>query len=253
MSEPISADLQRVLRRLKLSPMLATLPERLLLARQQKIPHQDFLELVLADEVARRESAAAQLRAKRAQLDPAETLENWDDTAEVTFDKELLAELCTLRFLETGHHVLILGQVGVGKSFIANALGHIACRRGHSVFADRTDKILKCLKQGRLDNSHEAELRKLIRVDLLVLDDFGLDALDRQESRDLYDVITERHRAGSIVITSNRDPDEWLATFSDPLRAQSAIDRLKNNAYDLIVEGDSYRKRLKPQKGKATA
>ena len=93
---------------------------------------------------------------------------------------------------------------------------------------------------------YEAELRKLLAVDLLIVDDFGLDAMDATESRDAYEILIERHRAGSMIVTSNRGPDEWLATFADPVRAQSAIDRFTSNAYDLVIEGESYRARLKP-------
>jgi DNA replication protein DnaC len=245
-SEVISPDLKNVLRRLKLSRLLDTLPERFTLARQQKMTHQDLLLLALQDEVTRRESQATTLRAGRAQLDPKAQLENWDATAQVTFDQTLLNELASLRFLESHHHVLIVGPVGVGKTFLAHALGHIACRRGHSVLALSADKALKALRHARLTNSHEAELRKLLAADLLILDDFCLDHMDAQESRDAYEILIERHRAGSVIVTSNRGPDEWLATFADPLRAQSAVDRFANNAYDLVIEGDSYRSRLKP-------
>lgn len=244
--DPISTDLKTVLRRLKLSRLLDTLPERLTLARQQKMPHQEFLLLVLTDEVSRRDGLAATLRAQRASLDPAAQLEHWDATAKVTFDRTLLNELATLRFLETHHHVAIVGPVGVGKTFLAHALGHIACRRGYSVLALRTDRMLKTLKHARLTQSHEAELRKLLAIDLLLLDDFGLDAMDAQESRDAYDIFLERDRAGSMIVVSNRGPDEWLATFSDPVRAQGAIDRFTSSAYDLVIEGESYRTRLKP-------
>lgn len=245
-ADAISKDLKAVLRRLKLSPMLDTLPERTALARQQKMPHQEFLLLLLSDEVSRRDSIAAITRAKRGRLNPHDRIENWDETAKVTFDRHLLNELVSLRFLEQHYHVAIVGHVGVGKTFIAHALGHIACRLGHSVFAGRADRMLKTLKHARLTNSHEVELRKLLAVDLLIIDDFGLDAMDVQESRDAYEILTERHRAGSVVVTSNRGPDEWIATFSDPIRAQSAIDRFTSNAYDLVIEGESYRSRLKP-------
>ena len=99
----------------------------------------------------------------------------------------------------------------------------------------------KTLKHARLDNSYEQELRKLLAINLLILDDFGLDAMDPIESRATYEVLLERHRSGSIVVTSNRDPDEWLATFADPVRAHSAIDRFTSHSYDLIIEGESYR------------
>ncbi len=244
--DPISADLKTVLRRLRLSRVLDTLPERLTLVRQQPLPHQDFLLLILTDEVTRRDSLAATLRAQRAGLDPGAQLEHWDATAHVTFDRALLAELVTLRFLATHHHVALVGPVGVGKTFLAHALGHIACRRGHSVLALRTDALLKTLKHARLTQSHEAELRKLLAVDLLILDDFALDAMDPQESRDAYEVFLERDRAGSLIVASNRGPDEWLATFADPVRAQSALDRFTSRAYDLVIEGESYRTRLKP-------
>jgi DNA replication protein DnaC len=245
-TETISPDLRTILRRLKLGRMLDTLPERLAVARSQKMAPQDFLLLVLGDEASRRDSLAATLRAQRAHLDPAMQLEAWDDTAKVSFDRSLLNELISLRFVEQHRHVTVVGPVGVGKTFVAHALGHIACRRGMSVLAVCADQMLKTLKHARLDNSHDAELRKLIAVDLLIVDDFALDALDAVESRDTYDVLTERHRAGSVVVTSNRGPDEWLTTFADPLRAQSAIDRFTNNAYDLVIDGESYRSRLKP-------
>jgi DNA replication protein DnaC len=246
-TDVLSPDLRSVLRRLKLSRLLDSLPERVTLARQQKIPPSDFLLLVLSDEVARRDSQAATLRAQRAHLDPAMQLENWDPTAKVTFDQQLLNELVTLRFLEAHAHVAVVGPVGVGKTFLAQALGHIACRRGYSVLALRADRLLKTLKHARLDQTYEAELRKLIAIDLLLVDDFGLDAMDPNESRDAYEIFTERHRAGSMIVTSNRGPDEWLATFADPVRAQSAIDRFTSNAYDLIIEGESYRPRQKPR------
>jgi DNA replication protein DnaC len=249
--DAIAPELRTILKRLKLSKMLDTLPDRLALARAQKMPHQDLMLLVLGDEASRRDGLAATLRAQRAHLDPDMQLERWDNTAKVTFDKALLNELVSLRFLAAHAHVAIVGPVGVGKSFLAHALGHIATRRGAQVLALRADKMLKTLKHSRLDNSHEAELRKLIAVDLLIVDDFGLDAMDAQESRDAYEILTERHRAGSMIVTSNRGPDEWHATFHDPVRAQAAIDRFTSAAYDLVVDGESYRSRQKPRLSKS--
>lgn len=246
-TDSISPDLKTVLRRLKLSRVLDTLPERLTLARQQKLPPHDLLLLILSDEVARRDSLGVTLRVQKARLDPTMVLEAWDSTAKVTLDRTLLNELASLRFLDAHAHVAIVGPVGVGKTFWAHALGHVACRRGHSVLALRTDRMLKTLKHARLDGSYEAELRRLIAVDLLILDDFALDAMDAVESRDIHELLTERARSGSIVVTSNRGPDEWLPTFADPVRAQSALDRFTSNSFDLVIEGESYRARQKPR------
>ena len=247
----VSPELKAILRRLKLSPMLDTLPERVALARQRKMPHQDFLELVLADEVTRRDSKSAVMRAHKANLDPNMVVDRWDESSGVTFDHELWSELTTLRFLEDANNILIMGPVGVGKTFMANALGNIACRRRNSVLMLRADRMLKRLKAARLDASHEVELRKLIRVDLLIVDDFALHQLDSVETQDVYDIVVERHRRAATIVTSNRSPDEWLATMADPLLAQSAIDRLQSAAYELVVEGESYRRRQKPQRKSA--
>lgn len=182
-------------------------------------------------------------------LEPDCQLERWDATARVSFDRALLNELAALRFLDVHHHVAIVGAVGVGKTFLAHALGHLACRRGYSVLALGADQMLTTLRHARLTQTHEKEMRTLLAVDLLILDDFGLDAMDAQESRDTYELMVERHRAGSMIVTSNRGPDEWLATFADPVRAQAAIDRFTSNAYDLVIDGESYRARLKPSWG----
>ena len=217
-ADVISPELKTVLRRLKLSRMLDTLPERLALARQQKMPHQDLLLLALSDEATRRDGQAAKLRADRARLEPDCQLERWDETAKVEFDRALLNELASLRFIESHHHVAVVGSVGVGKTFLAHALGHVACRRGYSVLAIGADAMLKSLKHARLTQSHEKELRALLAVDLLIVDDFGLDAMDAQESRDAHEIILERHRAGSFP----RPPRLLSRTLKGPHGASAA-------------------------------
>jgi DNA replication protein DnaC len=246
LTDPISADLKQILRALKLGKLLDTLPERLTLARQQQLPHADFLELVLADEVSRRDTNSAALRARAAGLDPSMRLDTWDPTAAVRFDQQLWNELTSLRFLDGPHGVLILGPVGVGKTHLASALGHIAVRRRVSVHMTRADKLFKRLKAARLDNSVEAEMRRLAHVQLLIIDDYCLQSLDATETADFYEVCVERHQRTSTVVTSNRGPDEWLALMADPLLAQSAVDRLTSTAHELVVEGESYRRRQRP-------
>jgi DNA replication protein DnaC len=139
-----------------------------------------------------------------------------------------------------------MGPVGVGKTFLATALGHAAVRRRYSAHFERCDRLLKRLRASRLDNSHDIEMRKLLRVDLLIVDDFALQPLDALDTADVYELIVERHRAAATIVTSNREPVEWLGYMADPLLAQSAIDRLQSAAHELVLDGESYRQRQKP-------
>ncbi len=246
-SPVINPELIIALKRLKLGRIAETLPERLVLADKQQITFDDLLLLVLTDEIARRDSAAASARAHDAGLDPVMRLELWDKTAKVTYDKRMLAELVSLRFLEAHRHVVVLGPVGVGKTFVSQALGHIACRHGYHVRFTRADEMLRTLRQSRFDNSRDAEMTELTSVDLLVLDDFALEPMSKEESRDVYQLFLERTGRASMIVSSNRDTAEWLAMFDDMLLAQSAVDRFKNAAYDFVIEGESYRPRLKPK------
>lgn len=243
---PLLPELTATLRRLKLGQLVDTLPERLALATTNKLSHAEFLQIVLADEVTRRDTTSAGRRARTAGLDPTMTLAGWDPTAAITYDRAVWDELCSLRFLDTANNAIVMGPVGVGKTFLATALGHIAVRRRRSVHFERADQLFKRLRVARLDNSIDAELRKLLRVDLLIVDDFALASLDATATSDFYETVVERHRRASTIITSNRDPSEWLALMTDPLLAQSAVDRLASAAYELVVDGQSYRDRQRP-------
>lgn len=242
----VSSELRDVMKQLRLGQLLTTLPERLTLAEKESLPIEDFLLALFTDEVERRHGAAASRRADAAGLDPDMVFERWDKSAKVTFDRRVLQELSALRFVEAHRNVVILGPVGVGKTFVASALGHVACRSGFNVRLHRADDLLRLLRQSRLDNSREALMVELSTVDLLIIDDFALEPMTRDESRDVYQLFVERTARAATIITSNRDTSDWLALFDDPLLGQSAVDRFKNNAYDLIIDGESYRSRLKP-------
>ena len=192
-TDPVSADLKKVMRQLKLGRMLDTLPERLILARQQHLSHAAFLELVLADEATRRDTSSAARRARDAGLDPAMHLETWDESAAVRYDHTLWTDLTSLRFLDGPHGALLLGAVGVGKTHLATALGHIAVRRRIPTLMLRADAMFKRLKASRLDNSTEAEMRRLAQVRLLIIDDFALQPMDATATADFYELVVARH------------------------------------------------------------
>lgn len=243
----VSPELRTALKRLKLGYLADVLPERLVLADKQGMAFDELLLVLLSDEIGRRDSTAATRRAEAASLDPDMILERWDKSAKVHYDKRVFAELTSLRFLESHRHVVVLGPVGVGKTFLASALGHIACRHGYNVLFRRADELLRKLRQSRLDNSRAAVMAELCAVDVLVIDDFALEPMSREESRDVYELFVERTGRASTIVTSNRDTAEWIPMFEEVLLAQSAVDRFTNSAYDLVIDGESYRPRLKPK------
>lgn len=247
MTTPINPDLITALKRLRLGRILDNLADRIVLAERDGTPFQDLLLTLLVDEIERRANNAASMRARDAGIDPDMVFERWDKTAKVTYDKRMLQELMSLRFIEAKRNAVVLGPVGVGKTFVACALGHLACRAGFSVRFERGDGMLRRLKQSRMDNSRDAVMTELTTIDLLIIDDFALEPMTREESRDVYQLFVERNARFPTVITSNRDTAEWLSAFDDTLLAQSAVDRFKNNAYDLVIDGESYRARLKPK------
>ncbi|UPW04731.1 IS21-like element helper ATPase IstB [Rhodococcus pyridinivorans] len=245
-NEPVGTDLVRLLKALKLGALADALPERAALARQHKLSHIGFLEVLLADEVNRRESRSATLRATKAGLDPAMVFDAWNALDDLRYDRTLLGDLTSLRFLDAHQCAIILGPVGVGKTHLATALGHMAIRRRRSVLFARSDKLFTRLRAARLDNSVDAEIRRLTAIDVLIIDDFALRSLDATETSDFYELIVERHRKKTTIVTSNREPSEWLTMTADTLLAQSAIDRLTSTAHTLIIEGPSYRQRTRP-------
>ena len=239
-------DLGPLLRRLKLGQILPTLPERVALARRDRIDYLDFLEIILSDEALRRDSKRLSTRLAKAGFEQLCALEDFDWSAEIILDRRLVDAVFSLEFIRRSEHVIFVGPVGVGKSFLAQALGYAAVKAGHSARFARADRYFREMAQARLDGTVTRTFRSYVAPDLLILDDLGLRRFTDQQSLDLYELVIARHRTASFAITSNRSVEEWLGLFSDPLQANSALDRLANSAYQVVIEGESYRRRLSP-------
>jgi DNA replication protein DnaC len=239
------------LKALRLSGILDTLEVRNQQAVQQKMSYLEFLGLVLHDEFERRENKKLRLRIRKANFQGDRTLETFDfNRPSLKINQGQLFDLATCRFIEEKVNCLIVGPTGVGKSHLASALGHKACRCGYDVLSMPFSRMVAQLWAGRADGSYDRKLQNFLRPNLLILDDFGLKPMVPPADEDLYELITERYERGSILITSNLDFSEWGQVFPNPVLGAAAIDRLRHEAHRVIIEGDSYR-RPKPLPGEA--
>ena len=228
--------------------MAATLPERIALARPEQLDYASFLEIIRSDEVNRRAQRRIDLWLSGAGFEETCRPEDFDWSASITLDRRLLDAVFSMEFLDKHEHVLLVGPAGVGKSFLAQALGYSTVRAGHTVRFIHADDFFKAMAQARVDNSVDRTFRSFLSPDLLILDDLGLHRLTPQQSADLYELVLNRHRASSFVITSNRAVDEWLSLFDDPILGNGALDSLANASCQIVIEGASYRERLSPHR-----
>ena len=239
-------QLESHLRSLKLFGMLETLEVRLSQASAGELGYVELIEVLCADETTRRDAAGLERRLRAAHFEQAATIEDFDFTYNPAIPAATIRDLATLRFLEAGESLILHGPVGVGKSMIAQALGHAACRRGHTAVFTKTSRLLADLAGGHADHSFSARLRRRwAKPALVVFDDFAMRDFTLAQADDLYELITDR--AGkSNIFTANRSAQDWYTLFPNPVVAESILDRVVNGAHHLHMDGRSYRPVKRP-------
>jgi DNA replication protein DnaC len=244
-------QLETTLRTLKLSGMLDTLDARLAQADAGELGYVEFLQSLCEDEVSRRDAAGIIRRVRAAHFETTCAIEDFDFKYNAKTPTARIRDLATLRFIEAGESVVLHGPVGVGKTMIAQSLGHLACRRGYNVAFTKTSRLLADLAGGHADRTWEARLRRWARPDLLVLDDFAMRSFTPTQSDDLYELVTER--AGkSLIATANRAATDWYSLFPNAVVAESILDRVVNSAHHIFMDGKSYRPNTRPGTSEAS-
>jgi DNA replication protein DnaC len=229
------------LRALKLSAMVLTLDVRATQAVERNLAPAEFLALLLDDELERRTQQRLARRLAQSGCSPQKTLAHFDFTAAPGINRTIVQELSTCAFIARHENLLLCGPSGVGKSHLANALACEALKRDFRVLSRPMHRLLADLHTARGNGSYRRLMMRVLTVDLLVLDDFGLQPLPVQGAQDLYEIINERYERHSVIITSNRSLEEWGEVFGNDLLASAGLDRLTHHAHTLVIRGQSYR------------
>lgn len=241
-----NAALQTQLKSLKLSGMAEGLDLRLIEAGQNQLGYSEFLSMLLADELEKRNHRRFKRLIHQAGLIQDQTLESFDFTFNPSIPAALIRELATGRFLEKGSNIFFIGPTGTGKTHLAKAIAHAVCRKYLSVRFFTFQQFFEFLSASDLNNRLSKFMKQLIKTDLIIIDDFAFKKLNDRQSEYFYAIVNERYTVKSMILTSNRALVDWNGIFPDPLIANTILDRLAHNAYQITMKGESYRKHLRP-------
>jgi len=227
---------------MKLTGMAHALEEQMQLPEIASLSFEERLGLLVDREMTQRENRRLTTRLRKAKLRQHAAVEDIDYRHPRGLDKALMTKLCSCEWIRKHHNVLITGPTGCGKTFLACALAHKACREGHSVRYTRVPRILQELGIAKGDGRYSKLLTGFAKVDLLVLDDWGLAKLTEEHRRDLLELFEDRHGLRSTLVAAQVPVDRWHDLIGDPTLADAILDRLIHNAYKIELKGDSMRK-----------
>jgi len=228
---------------LKLFGMAATLQEYLDKIDDAPLSFEERLGLMVDREWTEREQRRLTRRLQRARLREQACVEDIDYRHPRNLDRSVIQRLATCQWIERHENLILCGPTGVGKTWIACALANKACREGYSALYVRLPRLLHGLHIARADGSFEKELARLLKTDILLLDDWGLAPLADQERRDLLEILEDRHNRRSTLVTSQLPVDKWHAHIGEPTIADSILDRLVHNAHRIVMKGPSMRRK----------
>ncbi|SNU94882.1 IstB domain protein ATP-binding protein [Legionella waltersii] len=234
-------ELSSQLKQLRLSHVAENIPLRNRESIEKKLSYPEFLGLLLQDELLGRENKKLRARMKRARISGDKTIESFDFDFNLKINRAQIQELTSCSFITEKVPILIVGPCGTGKSHIAQAIAHCAIQRGIDTLWLSQNQIFNELQAARASGRFDKKFSELVKMPLLIIDDFGLRPLRNPQDEDFHDLISERYERASTIITSNLDFSEWGSAFPNRLLAAATIDRLRHNAYRVTLDGPSYR------------
>ena len=231
------------LRSMKLYGMLSALEEQRNQPEVASLNFEDRFGLLVDQEWTYKENRRMEYRLRRARLKIKDAaVEQIDYQIPRNLNKSLLLSLTTSDWIAKMQNVIITGPTGCGKSFLAFVLAHKACRDGHTALYKRAPRLFNELSLARADGSYGKLLQKLARVQLLVIDDWGISALEEMERRDFLEILEDRYKNSSTIMTSQVPINKWHDTIGDPTLADAILDRVVHNAHKIRLKGESVRK-----------
>ncbi|MGH8033869.1 MAG: IS21-like element helper ATPase IstB [Lysobacterales bacterium] len=231
------------LQTLRFTGMAQALTEQMALADIEDLSFEERLGLLIDREMTSREDRRLQSYLRRAKLRHHTCIEDIDYRQSRGLDKALMLDLAQCQWIKQHLNLLITGPTGVGKTWIACALAHKACREGFTAHYLRLPKLLQALPTAKGDGSYAKLLTRLAKIDVLILDDWGLCQLVAEQRRDLLEILEDRYDNRSTIVTSQLPLDQWHHIIGDPTLADAIMDRLVHNAYKINLKGESMRKR----------
>ena len=239
LTHPILDKLQT----LRFHGMLAALEQQMQMPDIEGLGFEERLGLLVDREMTERENRRYKVRLSKARLRQQACLEDVDFTQKRGLDKALIMQLAACKWVKEAQNVLVFGPTGVGKTYLACALAHKACQYGHGALYFRMPRLQQELDIAKSDGRYAKILKTLAKVDLLVIDDWGLKKFVKEQSHDFLEILEDRHSLRSTLIASQLPMDHWHEIITDPTLADAILDRIVHNAYRITLKGESMRKK----------